>query len=327
MGPDLTQGGRAGDVAFGTLTTITESPRRFGLIYVGSDDGLVHRSDNGGESWTRLSGFPSNLWVSRLEAGHADTDVVYLSLNGYRDDDFASYLYRSTDRGESWTAIGSDLPAEPVNVIKEDPYNPALLYVGTDHGLYVSMDTGATFTAMTELPAVAVHDVVVQEQEKDLIVGTHGRSLYRADVELLQQLAGNDSPELTLLPIEDQRYSSRYGSASWTDDDTSPEVQLRVYSPGADAGADLTVKSEAGTEVLSKSVGLTSGINTIRYDLSFDEGRANQLEEELNANRKEDQQPVRIKPADNGMYYLRAGSYTIELTANGQTVSQELTVK
>jgi photosystem II stability/assembly factor-like uncharacterized protein len=327
MGPDLTRGGRAGDVAYGTLTTITESPLQFGLLYVGSDDGLVHRSNDGGENWTRLSGFPENLWVSRLEAGHADRDVVYLSLNGYRDDDFASYLYRSTDRGGNWTAIGRDLPAEPVNVIKEDPLNPALLYVGTDHGLYVSLDTGTTFTAVTELPAVAVHDVVVQEQEKDLIVGTHGRSLYRADVELLQQLAGNSSPALTLLPIADQRYSSRYGSASWFEEDTSPEVELRVYSPGADAGARLMVKTEAGTEVFSKSVSLAEGINTLTYDLTFDEKQADKLEQELNKDRKEDSKPIRVTAADDGSYFLRAGTYTVELLADGETVSQELKVK
>jgi photosystem II stability/assembly factor-like uncharacterized protein len=331
MGPDLTRGGRAGDVAYGTLTTITESPQRFGLLYVGSDDGLVHRSTDGGESWTKLTGFPENLWVSRLEAGHEDESVVYLSLNGYRDDDFASYLYRSTDRGDTWTAIGGDLPAEPVNVIKEDPTNPALLYVGTDHGLYVSMDTGATFTAVTELPAVAVHDVVVQEHEKDLIVGTHGRSLYRADVALLQEVAGQSSPTLTLLAIDDQRYSSRYGSASWFEEDTRPEVKLQVYSPGAPiaigAGAKLTVKTEDGTEVFSRSVSLTPGINTVSYDLTIDGKRAAALEKELNEDRKEDGKPVRIKPADDGAYYLRPGTYTVELSAGGETVSQPLVVK
>ncbi len=162
------------------------------------------------------------LWVSRLSASHHDDNTVYLALNGYRDDDFASYVYRSTDRGATWQPIGGDLPAEPVNVIKEDPANAALLYVGTDHGLYVSMDTGATFTAVTELPAVAVHDVVVQPTAHDLIVGTHGRSLYRANVGLLQQVAGQAEPSLVLSEIPAQRYSSRYGSHSWFTDETTP---------------------------------------------------------------------------------------------------------
>ncbi|NJB85112.1 photosystem II stability/assembly factor-like uncharacterized protein [Lewinella marina] len=327
LGPDLTRGGRAGDVVYGTLTTIDESPLRFGLLYVGSDDGLVHRSMDGGQNWERLNGFADSLWVARVDASHADEAVVYLGLNGYRDDNFNSYVYRSTDYGNNWTRIGTDLPAEPVNVIKEDPLNPALLYVGTDHGLYVSMDTGQTFTAAPHLPAVAVHDVVVQTQAKDLIVGTHGRSLYRGSVALLQQIAGQASPTLTLAAVEDQRYSPRYGSASWFTDDTTPEVNLQVYSPGADAGATITIKAKDGLVLTRKSVTLDRGFNRLTYDLSFDADRASDLEDMLNADRKEEQKPAQVKAADNGVYYLRPGSYTLVVEANGETAETPLTVK
>ena len=327
LGGDLTGGGRRGDVAFGTLTTITESPRQFGLLYVGSDDGLVHRSTDGGQNWERLGGFPASLWVSRLAASHHDDQTVYLSLNGYRDDNFSSYVYRSNDRGDTWQPIGSDLPAEPVNVIKEDPSNAALLYVGTDHGLYVSMDTGATFTAITELPAVAVHDVVVQPTAKDLIVGTHGRSLYRGNVGLLQQIAGKSASGLVLAEIPDQRYSSRYGSHSWFTDDTTPEVTFQAYNPGGAAGATLLVKAQDGTELYSRQVELLPGINTLTYDLSFDEKHAGTLEELANKDRKEDAGPVRIKAADNGVYYLRPGTYTLVLRAGENTVEKEIEIK
>lgn len=327
MGGDLTGGGRRGDVAFGTLTALDESPLRFGLLYVGSDDGLIHRSDDGGQHWERLGGFPDSLWVSRLDASAHDEGVVYLSLNGYRDDDFTSHVFRSTDYGATWQRIGTDLPAEPVNVIKEDPANAALVYVGTDHGLYMSLDTGATFTAVTELPAVAVHDLVVQQQERDLIVGTHGRSLYRADVALLQQIAGASSPALTISTLPAQRYSGRYGSASWYSDDTTPDLTFQVYSPGADAGAKLTVKSSEGTELINRSIELQQGINTLSYDLSFDEARASDLETLLNEDREEDSKPITLKPADNGAYYLRAGKYTLTVAADGETAETELEVK
>ena len=327
MGGDLTGGGRRGDVAYGTLTTIDESPLQFGLLYTGSDDGLVHRSEDGGVSWQRLGGFPDSLWASRVAASHADVDVVYLALNGYRDDDFASYVYRSTDRGDHWQAVGQDLPAEPVNVIKEDPTNPALLYVGTDHGLYVSMDTGATFTAVTDLPAVAVHDVVVQEQAHDLIVGTHGRSLYRTNVGLLQQIAGKpDTGGIVIAEVPPQRYSGYYGTQSWFSDDTTPEVQLQIYHRGGAAG-ELLVRAADGTTLLQRAITLTPGITTLEYDLSFDAAKADQLEELLNKDRKEDTRPVTVKAADNGRYYLRPGEYTLVVQADGASAETKLEVK
>ncbi|WP_116105313.1 WD40/YVTN/BNR-like repeat-containing protein [Lewinella sp. IMCC34191] len=328
ISPDLTGGGRFGDVAYGTLTTISESPVRFGLLYTGSDDGHVHRSTDGGGNWDPIdSGLPKDLWVSRVYASHADEQVVYLSLNGYRDDNFESYVYRSTNRGDSWSRIGNDLPAEPVNVIKEDPLNPALLYVGTDHGLYVSLDTGSTFSAVTDLPAVAVHDVVVQTQAKDLIVGTHGRSLYRANVEMLQSLAGKTDPVLTVAAVEPQRYSSRYGSASWFREDTGPEVRVQIYSPKADDDATLSVRSKDGKEWSQQEIKLQRGLNTVTYDLTFPAGKAGEMEARLNDDRKDDEKPVVVEAAENGAYYLRPGSYQLSVEANGETVSTDLEVK
>ena len=325
---DLTGGGRFGDVAYGTLTTIDESPLRFGLLYTGSDDGRVHRSDDGGVTWKRLDNdLPQGLWVSRISAGHAGADVVYLSLNGYRDDNFESYAYRSTDRGDHWQRIGDDLPAEPVNVLKEDPLNPAILYVGTDHGLYVSMDTGATFHLAGSLPAVAVHDVVVQTTARDLIVGTHGRSLYRASVGLLEQVAGRDESSLVLQEISSQRYSSRYGSATWSDRSTSPEVRIQLYNGGTTTDAEITVSASDGTLLYRKRRELTAGVNTLVYDLSFDGGVQEQVASLLNENRKDDERPITVEAAENGTYYLRPGTYTLTVQAGDESATQEFAVK
>ncbi|RZW42956.1 MAG: glycosyl hydrolase, partial [Flavobacteriaceae bacterium] len=138
---DLTKGGKPGNVAYGTLTTISESPFQFGLIYVGSDDGLVHVSKNAGANWTNISSnFPQDLWVSRVVASQHKKERVYVILNGYRWDNFEVYAYKSDDFGQTWKDISANIPASPVNVIHEDPANEDILYIGTDNGVYVSFN-------------------------------------------------------------------------------------------------------------------------------------------------------------------------------------------
>ncbi|MDE2996658.1 MAG: glycosyl hydrolase, partial [Bacteroidota bacterium] len=137
ISPDLTGGGRPGDVPFGTLTSISESPLRFGLIYTGSDDGYIHVTRDGGVTWTRINaGLPQELWVSRVAASSHVEGRVYATLNGYRFDHFDAYVFVSEDFGHNWTRLGEGLPSEPVNVIVEHHENPDLLFVGTDHAVY-----------------------------------------------------------------------------------------------------------------------------------------------------------------------------------------------
>jgi hypothetical protein len=193
LGPDLTGGKVEGDVPYGTLTAIAESPLRFGLLYTGSDDGRIQVSKDAGFSWTgvgnALAGkkaaaaqLPQGLWVSRLVASRFSEPRVYASLNGYRNDDFRPFLYVSEDHGATWQQLGTDLPAEPINVVREDPWNENILYVGTDGGLYVSTDRGKTFMMWgAGLPkSIPVHDIAIQEREREIVLGTHGRSLYVA---------------------------------------------------------------------------------------------------------------------------------------------------
>ncbi|MGB0839461.1 MAG: WD40/YVTN/BNR-like repeat-containing protein, partial [Chitinophagales bacterium] len=131
---DLTQGGRKGDVPFGTLSTLSESDFKFGLIYTGSDDGYIHVSKDGGTTWERISDkLPQNLWVSRVEASHHKEGRVYATLNGYRWDDCRPYLFVSNNYGKTWKNLGRTLPHEPINIVREDPENENIIYVGTDH--------------------------------------------------------------------------------------------------------------------------------------------------------------------------------------------------
>ena len=201
LSTDLTNGAKEGDVPFATLTTITESPLRFGLLYVGTDDGNIHLSRDAGHTWTKVNSAPKNvrvaapmpqgLWVSRVTASGAAEGRVYASLNGYRNDDFNPYLYVSEDFGATWKKIGADLPAEPINVVKEDPKNPNIIYVGTDGGLYVSFNRGQSFMMWTKgLPkSVPIHDIAFQTRENDIILGTHGRSIYIANLNEVHKVA------------------------------------------------------------------------------------------------------------------------------------------
>jgi photosystem II stability/assembly factor-like uncharacterized protein len=190
LSSDLTTNPAQGDVPFGTTTTISESPIRFGLIYVGTDDGNVQVSKDGGNSFSLISQkLPKGLYVSRVIASKFNVARVYVTLNGYRNDHFNAYVYQSDDYGTTWKQIMKDLPSEPVNVIKEDAVAEQVLYVGTDGGLYVSLDGGNSSMAWTKgLPAsVPVHDLEIHPRDHEIILGTHGRSLYVGKLDALRK--------------------------------------------------------------------------------------------------------------------------------------------
>jgi len=327
---DLTQGGRKGDVAYGTLTSIHESPLQFGVIYTGSDDGLVHITKDNGSTWKPInSGLPKDMWVTKIQASVFEKDRVYISLNGYRWDDFTAYLYRSDDYGTTWEKIGSDLPMEPINVVKEDPHQQHILYVGTDNGLYVSFNRGETFMRMEGgLPAVSVHDLVVHPKAHDLVIGTHGRSFYIADVTDLQKL--NDdvlAKAIHLFEVDPVTHSSRWGNSfsKWRDAST-PKLKIPVYLK-TDGSMTITIKSDKGQTLNSISHEGKKGINYIEYDLSLTESAVSKYQKNLNADRKKDTDEIEIKKADNGKYYLHLGEYGLEIKKGGASEKGTLVVK
>ena len=194
LSADLSNGKKEGDVPFGTLSALAESPLKFGLLYAGSDDGNVHISKDGGYNWKKISSkLPPNLWVSHIAPSKFKEGRVYVTFNGYRNDHFLPYLFVSEDYGENWKAIGKDLPFEPLNVVKEDPKYDSILYVGSDGGLYVSVDAGNNFMTWNGgLPkSVPIHDIAIQERDNDIILGTHGRSLYVSKLDSVQILLKN----------------------------------------------------------------------------------------------------------------------------------------
>lgn len=302
LSPELTNTKQHGNVPFGTVTTLSESPLRFGLLYAGTDDGNVHVSKDVAYTWTKISNpLPQQKWITRVVASKHKLERVYVSLNGYRNDDFKAYVFVSNDYGKTWTDISSNLPSEPVNVIREDPVNEKIIYVGTDNGLYVSVDGGKNYMAwQSNLPRVAIHDMLIHERENELVLGTHGRSIYIAPLASLQEYPKLRDKDLFLFPLDTIRYQAQKGNKGAVY--AKPvEQRIRVnFYTAHDGSAELSVY-QGKTKILhQENVQVKAGFNHIDYDGSVKETASKQFN------------PV-IKIAEDGKYYLPQGNYRIVL--------------
>ena len=208
ISPDLSSNDAAkkrGNVPHCTITTISESPQKEGMLWVGTDDGNVWLSKDGGGRWNDMSDrFPEavrGLWVSRVAASPHDEQTAFVSFTGYREDIRGAYVFRTDDAGETWMSISNDLPAESINVVKQHPRNSSVLLVGTEMHAYVSIDDGAHWNVLGhDLPRVAVHDLVVHPSHAHVIVGTHGRGIWALDASALEKLTA-DSARQSLLAL------------------------------------------------------------------------------------------------------------------------------
>jgi photosystem II stability/assembly factor-like uncharacterized protein len=265
----------SGAETFGVVYALAESPLTKGLLWAGTDDGKLWVTENGGDNWTDLSSsVPAparGQWISRVEPGHADAKVAYLAVDAHRAGDYRPLAYRTSDLGRTWLAIAGDLPAEgPVKVVREDPSNPQVLYAGTELGLFASFDRGARWTAVGGLPTVAVDDILVHPREKDLVVATHGRSLYILDdaaplaqlgPEVVAREAHLFAPRTAvgahLLPgfADWAGTTGIYRGANpspgalltyWIKEDSGEPVKIAVEGPGERPVANLTGPSRAG---------------------------------------------------------------------------------
>ncbi|MGB0896945.1 MAG: VPS10 domain-containing protein [Flavobacteriaceae bacterium] len=318
---DLTQGAKDGNVAYGTLTSISESPFEFGLIYTGSDDGLVHVTKNSGGSWTNISNsFPKDLWVSRVIASKHKKSRVYVTLNGYRFDNFTSYIYKSDDYGNTWQSISSNIPNAAVNVIKEDENNDNIVYVGTDNGVYVSFNNGKFWEAFSNgLPNVAVHDLVIEPTSNDLIVATHGRSLYKTNVAVFKDYDTFKNNPIHIAEIPAIKHSKNWGNtwSKWQKAYT-PTIPIQVYTT-SESKATITVLNDNKKELQQFTHQLDKGFNTVNYDVTITEKGKAILE-------KSDDN-LKIAKQKNNNYYLPKGTYTIEIHTNSTKKSVTLVVE
>ena len=338
ISPDLTTSKQRGDVPYATITTVSESPKRFGLLWIGTDDGHVDVSDDGGVHWSNVDASLPKQWISRVVASAFDDKRAYVTLNGYRNDDMTPWVYRTEDSGKSWINISAGLPDESVNVIREDTVNPDVLYVGTDRGVYVSLDRGAHWDSLqANLPNVPVHDLAVHPRERELIAGTHGRSVWIVDVLPLQELSKVRSEAVHLFPVEKMQADRGWRSAAprWFDDsDDQPKLSLPFWAKAAGA-AQLSVLDKNGNVVRKLAIDAKTGINTASWDLLMDRDLALAAEKATltkDADKSKstvglDKTPVAEAIRLDQRLYAIPGDYTLRLELNGAKSEVKFTVE
>ena len=207
--PERTATTGSGAETYGVVFTLAESPVKQGLLWAGTDDGKLWVTEDQGGHWTDLPGsLPQEAkgqWIARVEPGHKDARTAYLVVSAYQTGNYAPLVYRTTDLGRSWQSVSGNLPKEwPARVVREDPENPDLLFAGTELGLYTSFDRGGSWQPLGNLPAVPVDDILVHPRSHDLVIATHGRSLYILDdITPLEQLTAPVAQEQAhLFPID-----------------------------------------------------------------------------------------------------------------------------
>ncbi len=195
---------------YGNIVSLAESPKKEGLLYVGTDDGLIQISDNGGGSWKKIEKFtdvPDMTYVTRILASQYDAKTAYATFNNHKNADFKPYILKSTDTGNTWTSIAGNLPENgSVWAIAEDHLNPNLLFAGTEFGLFFTLDGGKKWTQLKGgLPTIAVRDLAIQKRENDLVVATFGRGFYVLDnyAALREIKAETLAQEASLFPVKD----------------------------------------------------------------------------------------------------------------------------
>ncbi|HEX9109587.1 MAG TPA: hypothetical protein VF832_20235 [Longimicrobiales bacterium] len=253
-----------GAETFGTITTLAESYIRPGLLYAGTDDGNVWMTNDGGASWTditkRFPGVPRGTYVNRIEPSHFDANTFWVAFDNHRNNDFAPYLYVTTDGGKSFRSTAGNLPrggVDFVHVIREDPFNANLLFVGTDVAAYVSTDRGGTWQRFMEgMPTVPVHDLKIHPRDRDLIAATHGRTIWIVNIAALEQLAGKTLAGATLFdpPVAQEWGDAPVGGGNGEGqkqfNGQSPPygAEFTYWLPAAEAAATAAAPTGAGDE-------------------------------------------------------------------------------
>lgn len=328
ISPDLTTNDPSkvtGNVPHCTITTIAESPKDPNFLVVGTDDGKVQMTRDRGANWEDISsGFPlqpNRWWCSRVECSSADLETIYVSFTGYREDDFRPFVFKTTDAGKTWKSIVSNLPAESVNVIKQDPRTPTTLYVGTEQGAFVSLDDGQSWAPLKGLPRVSVQDLLVHPRDRDLVIGTHGRGIYIMDeITPLQErgpwMDSRKEEELAHLYSVSDLLLSRgssvdqfAGDRKWVAD--SPASGVAIWYELLDGvdlkDAKLVVKNAQGGVVQELDLEEKPGLYQARFPQSDRRGRFGGR---------------RGRRGPGGGGNSGPGTYSVELTVGGKTQRQ-----
>jgi len=230
------------------------------------------------------AGAPRDRWVSRVFPSPHDANVAFVSKNGFRNDDFTPYLYRTTDGGRTWTSISGDLPRAPINVVVQDRVNSHLLIVGNDLGVFVSIDDGARWTSWkANMPTVPVHDLTIHPRESDLVIGTYGRALWVGNMQPLREL----SAEILARPVHmfEIKPATRYdfgtqgmnyalGGDKYLRVPNEPEGIVVNYSLGTEGtAARITVTDSAGAVLRTVNGPTKRGLNRVVIPFQVGGGR------------------------------------------------------
>jgi len=262
ISPDLTNKKHIdGDVPYATIVSIDESPITPKIIYAGTDDGNIWVTKNSGSDWEKINKGVPEKWVTRIVASKYKKERVFVAMTGYRDDDFKTYIYISDDFGKNWTSIKSNLPNESVNVIREDPVNKNILYLGTDISVYISLNRGESWESLrANLPSVPVYDLKVHPRDKKLIIATHGRGIYILPLKTIQKL--NKEIRNSNLYIFNRKKTFVMKSEGFYSKKKFLELELYSNSSGE---ISFKLFNKAGRIMKNKILkNITKGLNTIK---------------------------------------------------------------
>ena len=268
-----------GQSSYGNLTAIAESPLDPAVLYAGSDDGRLHVTRDGGANWTDLTGnvggLPPHTYVTRIVASRAAAGSVFAVFDGHRSDDFAAYIYASTDHGDSWEPITDGLPATSMNALAQHPRAHNLLFAGSEVGIHFSIDGGANWHALGNgLPTVPVDDIVVHPRDNDLVIGTHGLGIWIMDD--ITPLEGLSSEVMAssahLFPVRRATSYNQYRPQGWTPGiyaapNPQAGARIRYHLGSAMDSVGITITDGAGTVVRELKGGGDAGLSEVIWDL------------------------------------------------------------
>ena len=320
-----------GTSSYGEIVTIAESPLDPAVLWVGTDDGNVQASRDGGRSWNEVSGaapgLPDGTYVSRVLASPDGPGTAYVTFDAHRDGDFQPYVYRTEDYGAHWTALHGDLPSGSVNVIAQHPDNPAVLFIGTEHHVFASTDRGTTWARFPGLPTTAYDDMVIHPRDKDLVLGTHGRSiiiiddigpLARYSESAEEPVVMYDAPPGTLMNYwKDTSYRGQ--SVFMGENPVDGTVVTYRLGPGS-GPARLTVRDAAGEVVRTLEVPSGPGVHRVDWDLRHALPSAEDTEWAPH------DPAVVPRTLDERGPFVSPGVYSLELSARGEVRTGNLTV-
>ena len=347
-----------------TILTIAPSPLDSNVIWVGTDDGNVQVTRDGGRTWsnvfTRVPGLKPNAWIPTVEASHYDAGTAYVAADHHQDDDYRPYAYMTTDYGKSWKPITGDLPASAawVHVIREDPRNRNLLYAGTEMGVWASWDRGSHWRSIRgNVPVTPVRDIRVHPRDNDLLLATHGRGLYILDdITYLQQLASAETADATLFDIRPAvrwnmwRHDGNLGQGQWAGENPPAGALITYYLRSQPAGpVDITITDKDGRTVRRmRRVADDAGVNRVAWDLQMDppagtdSARAGRrgaagdtaaadtslaaLRRRRAADAEQSEEVSEFAPFSGGQYVL-PGTYTVTLSVNGRDYAKPVQVQ